>query len=116
MSRVPDVRDKRHSVVKLDSDCDDQKDARFFSAAVMRFLRTEETLAVNCAAPIASGEVHVWPLSLESQESGRDRFAAFLDPAELERAARYYQEKHRHGFILARGQMRYLLARYCNVD
>src|SRR6478672_2204978 len=113
MSRAQDVRDERHSVVKLDSRCDDQKDAKFFLAAMMRFIRTEETLAVSCAACVVRGEVHVWPLSLDSQESIRNRFAAFLDQAELQRAARYYHEKHRHGFILARGQLRYLLARYC---
>ncbi len=115
MSRVRDVRDERHSVVKLDSDCDDQKNAKFFSAAVMRFLRTEETLAVSCAVRVAPGEVHVWPLSLDSQESIRGRFAALLDQAEQQRAARYYHERDRHAFVLARGQMRYLLARYCDV-
>src|SRR5690349_20545219 len=116
MSRVRDVRDERHSVVKLDSDCDDQKDAKFFSAAVMRFLPTEETLAVSCAIRVAPGEVHVWPLMLESQDSLRARFATFLEEAEIQRAARYYHERDRHGFILARGQVRHLLARYCDVD
>ena len=53
---------------------------------------------------------------LDSQDSIRTRFAALLEESELQRAARYYHERDRHGFILARGQTRHLLARYCDVD
>ena len=82
----------------------------------MRFLRAEEVLANRSVAPIAAGEVHVWPLSLVAEEAVRQRFATLLDESESQRAGRYFHEKDRHGFILARGQMRHLLGLYCGVE
>jgi 4'-phosphopantetheinyl transferase len=58
----------------------------------------------------------VWPLSLEADETIRVRAFELLDEAERARAARYHFDLHRHHFILARGQMRHLLGRYCGVD
>jgi 4'-phosphopantetheinyl transferase len=82
----------------------------------MRFLRAEEVLATRSVAPLAAGEVHVWPLSLVAEEAVRQRFATLLDESESQRAGRYFHEKDRHGFILARGQMRHLLGLYCAVE
>ena len=116
MSRAADVRKERHSVAKLDSERDDQKDARFFLVAPMRFLRTHEAFAHDSVAGIAPGDAHVWPLSLEADEPVRAHAFTLLDEAERARAARYHFDLHRHHFILARGQMRHLLGRYCGVD
>jgi 4'-phosphopantetheinyl transferase len=115
MSRAPDVRKERHSVAKLDSEREDQKDARFFLMAPMRFLPTSEALDLDSVARVAPGEVHVWPLSLEADEAVRARAAALLDEVERQRAARYHFDTHRHHFILARGQMRHLLGLYCGL-
>jgi 4'-phosphopantetheinyl transferase len=81
----------------------------------MRFLRTGDVLADESALRVAPGEVHVWPLLLEDTAELRERFAALLDAEELARARRFHFERHQHAFVFGRGQLRWLLARYCGV-
>src|SRR6186713_3101189 len=61
---------------------------------------------------LESGEVHLWRLSLEQPDVIRDRFRLTLEPDELERASRFHFEKHRRHFIVARGFLRSVVARY----
>ena len=61
---------------------------------------------------LPSGEVHVWRLSLEQPDVVRDRFRVTLDAEELNRASRYYFEKHRRHFLVGRGFLRAVVARY----
>jgi 4'-phosphopantetheinyl transferase len=56
--------------------------------------------------------VHVWPISIQAPDSVVERFQPLLSPDETDRAARFRFENLRHSFILARGALRILLARY----
>jgi len=61
---------------------------------------------------LETGTVHVWRIALGQ---GDDRFARFrrtLEAPELDRAARFHFEKHRRHFIVARGFLRSVVARY----
>jgi 4'-phosphopantetheinyl transferase len=82
----------------------------------MRFLRADYVLAEERALRVAPGAVHVWPLLLEDTAELRERFGALLDADELARARRFHFERHQHAFVFGRGQLRWLLARYCGVE
>jgi 4'-phosphopantetheinyl transferase len=64
---------------------------------------------------LATGEVHVWRLALDQPESVVAEFRATLEADELERAGRFHFEKHRRHFVVGRGGLRYVLARYLDV-
>jgi 4'-phosphopantetheinyl transferase len=59
------------------------------------------------------GEIHVWRLELERPV---ETFIDLLDTHELSRANRFYFEKDRKHFAVARGFLRALLGRYLNSD
>ena len=61
---------------------------------------------------LAAGEVHVWRLALDQPDSVFTEFRRTLEAHELERAGRFHFEKHRRHFVIGRGGLRYLLARY----
>ena len=61
---------------------------------------------------LATGEVHVWRLALDQPENVVAEFRATLDSGELERAGRFHFEKHRRHFVVGRGGLRFVLARY----
>lgn len=61
---------------------------------------------------LTSGEVHVWRVELDQPEQVRERFQSSLEADELERAGRFHFEKHRRHFVVGRGFLRYVLARY----
>jgi len=67
------------------------------------------------ALSLATGEVHVWRLALDQPESVLARFRETLEAHELERAGRFYFDKHRNHFIVGRGGLRHVLARYVDV-
>ena len=54
----------------------------------------------------------MWRMELEQPDDFLEKFRAILDPDELERAARFYFEKHRRRFIAGRGFLRDVLSRY----
>ena len=64
---------------------------------------------------LATGEVHVWRLELDQPESVVAEFRDTLEAHELERAGRFHFEKHRRHFVVGRGGLRYVLARYLDV-
>ena len=64
---------------------------------------------------LATGEVHVWRLALDQPQSVVAEFRATLEADELERAERFHFEKHRRHFVVGRGGLRYVLARYLDV-
>src|SRR5215813_7171848 len=66
------------------------------------------------ALSLATGEVHVWRLALDQPESVLAEFRKMLEAHELERASRFHFEKHRNHFVVGRGGLRYVLARYLN--
>src|SRR5262245_7901572 len=63
---------------------------------------------------LQSGDVHVWRVSLEQPDEIRERFRLTLEPDELDRASRFYFEKHRRHFLVGRGFLRDVIARYVN--
>ena len=64
------------------------------------------------AISLQSGEVHVWGVDLEQTDDVVQRFRNTLDEAELQRAGRFYFERHRRAFIVGRGFLRDVLGRY----
>ena len=61
---------------------------------------------------LEKGTVHVWRVALDQANDGLERFRATLESHELERAGRFHFEKHRRQFIVARGFLRSVVARY----
>ena len=64
---------------------------------------------------LATGDVHVWRLGLDQPENVVAEFRDTLEAHELERAGRFHFEKHRTHFVVGRGGLRYVLARYLDV-
>ena len=65
---------------------------------------------------LEAGTVHVWRISLDQPDDRLDRFRRMLDPDELNRASRFHFEKHRRHFIVARGFLRSVVARYLQMQ
>ena len=59
-----------------------------------------------------TGTVHVWRIALDQDDYTLDRFRSTLETGELERAGRFHFDKHRRHFIVARGFLRSVVARY----
>lgn len=58
------------------------------------------------------GAVDVWRIALDDEDDRLDRFRRMLEPHELDRGGRFHFEKHRRHFIIARGFLRSVIARY----
>jgi 4'-phosphopantetheinyl transferase len=73
--------------------------------------------SIWCAPPqslmLLTDEVHVWRLTLDQSV---ERFLELLQADELERTNRFYFEKDRRHFVVARGFLRMLLGRYLDAD
>ncbi|MGZ4830286.1 MAG: 4'-phosphopantetheinyl transferase family protein [Candidatus Angelobacter sp.] len=65
---------------------------------------------------IEPAEVHVWRVSLIRPEVEVRWHRQFLSPIEAERADRYYFDRHRNRFIVARSVLRQLLGTYLHLD
>jgi len=65
---------------------------------------------------LETGAVHVWRISLDQPDDKLDRFRRTLEPDELNRASRFHFEKHRRHFIVARGFLRSVVARYLEMQ
>ena len=65
---------------------------------------------------LETGTVHVWRIALDQEDERLERFRRMLEPHELERAGRFHFEKHRRHFIVARGFLRYVVARYFETE
>jgi len=61
---------------------------------------------------LETGAVHVWRIALDQEDDPLERFRGTLEPHELERAGRFHFERHRRHFIVARGFLRSVVARY----
>lgn len=58
--------------------------------------------------------VHLWQRTLQPSSSDFEACRQLLSPEELEKAERYRVERPRYDFILTRGTLRSLLAKYLN--
>jgi len=65
---------------------------------------------------LEAGAVHVWRISLDQPFESLQRFRRMLEPDELNRASRFHFEKHRQHFIVARGFLRSVVARYLKMQ
>lgn len=65
---------------------------------------------------LGDNAIHVWQIDLLADAALIAHCRAVLDPAELERAARYLADLHRNRFIVARSALRLLLGRYLQRD
>ena len=61
---------------------------------------------------LEGGTVHVWRISLDQPDEALERFRRTLEPDEIDRAGRFHFEKHRRHFVVARGFLRTVIARY----
>jgi 4'-phosphopantetheinyl transferase len=61
---------------------------------------------------LSNDDIHVWRTSLDLSESCVQRLRRTLSEDELNRAARFYFERDRIHFIVARGVLRDILSRY----
>jgi len=79
-------------------------------------MQPDESSALWTAPPpspsLEAGTVHVWRVALNKEDDQLERFRATLEPHELERAGRFHFDKHRRHFIVARGFLRWVVARY----
>src|SRR5688500_16324527 len=65
---------------------------------------------------LQTGEVHVWRVELEQPDHVLESFRSTLESDELQRAGRFHFEKDRRHFVVARGFLRAVLARYLNAN
>lgn len=61
---------------------------------------------------LSSGEVHVWRMRLEQPAELQETYLRTLAEDERARASRFHFDQHRRHFVVARGFLRALLARY----
>ena len=61
---------------------------------------------------LETGTVHVWRIALNQEDDRLERFRQTLEAGELERAGRFHFDKDRRHFIVARGFLRSVVARY----
>jgi 4'-phosphopantetheinyl transferase len=61
---------------------------------------------------LETGTVHVWRIALTQKDDRLERFRRTLEAGELERAGRFHFDKDRRHFIVARGFLRSVVARY----
>lgn len=71
------------------------------------------TSSPSSSLSLQPGEVHVWRLVLDAPV---EPYLELLQPDELARANRFYFEKDRKHFTVARGFLRLLLGRYLQTD
>jgi 4'-phosphopantetheinyl transferase len=61
---------------------------------------------------LGARELHVWRFALDGPEECRQSLWRTLTEDEQHRAQRFYFERHRRRFVMARGILRFLLGRY----
>jgi 4'-phosphopantetheinyl transferase len=65
---------------------------------------------------LSNQEVHVWRFWLDQPESSAEALAQALSPQERSRAARFRSKVSHQRFIIARGFLRAVLAKYLNIE
>jgi 4'-phosphopantetheinyl transferase len=73
-------------------------------------------ILMESAVRIDEGEVHAWYSDLDRSNAAVASYFALLSSDERERARRFRSEHHRRRFVVARGVLRELAARYTGID
>src|SRR4051812_49389135 len=67
--------------------------------------------------PIEEGDIDLWEAQLDQQEPEVVQFLqSLLSADESERAAKFYFERDRRRFVVGRGILRMILARYVAIE
>src|SRR5215472_19115721 len=72
-------------------------------------------LGPNAYVALAEADLHIWVVGLKEADSVVADCQSILSDDERARAARFFQERHRHSYTLAHGTLRTLLGCYLNV-
>lgn len=67
---------------------------------------------MNSVAELKANEVHLWCANLNVSDESREKYFSYLSENEVARAQRFHFPIHRKRFIVARGQLRELVAHY----
>lgn len=81
----------------------------------MRFLSPDDVIALVAQAQTEPGVVHVWPCELSGTQLAHEQCARVLSEPELARAARFFHERDRTGFVFSHGLLRHVLGACCGV-
>jgi 4'-phosphopantetheinyl transferase len=73
-------------------------------------------LAAKAPVAIRSDQVDVWRAHLDVGHSHTGELEQFLSQDELARAKRFYVERDRNRFVVARGLLRSILGRYLDIE
>ncbi|MGB3509486.1 MAG: 4'-phosphopantetheinyl transferase, partial [Microcoleaceae cyanobacterium] len=65
---------------------------------------------------LSTNDVHIWSTNLNLRPSQIEQQLKILSPDEIDRANRFYFEKDKHRFIIARGTLRKIVSRYLNIE
>lgn len=65
---------------------------------------------------LQTNQAHIWRARLDCSEQEIVKLTAILSPEEKARAARFVVRKAANGFVIARGVLRALLAKYLNAE
>jgi 4'-phosphopantetheinyl transferase len=82
---------------------------------MLAFARFESTTSSQPIA-IAAADVHVWAFALDEPEGIVEAWRRLLSDDEKLRADHFVFRRDRNHWIVARGVLRHLLARYCGID
>jgi len=77
----------------------------------------QELWAKSPERPIlTTGEVHVWRADMNQDRATINTYLKLLSPDEKERAGKYYFQRDREYFVVARGVLRMILSRYIDLS
>ncbi|MEM1172392.1 MAG: 4'-phosphopantetheinyl transferase superfamily protein [Cyanobacteria bacterium P01_H01_bin.35] len=65
---------------------------------------------------LSEDNVHIWSTNLKLSFSQIEELSEILSSDEIERANRFYFERDKNRFIIARGTLRKILSRYLNIE
>ena len=65
---------------------------------------------------LSVNNVHIWSVSLKLLPSQIEQLSTILSSDEIERANRFYFERDKNRFTIARGTLRKILSRYLNIE
>ncbi|NES02543.1 MAG: 4'-phosphopantetheinyl transferase superfamily protein [Okeania sp. SIO2F4] len=65
---------------------------------------------------VSPNNVHIWSTNLKLLPSQIEELSTILSSDEIERANKFYFERDKNRFIIARGKLRKILSRYLNIE